>query len=157
MALLEYFSNHHEHFLYLIAGLCFVIELSVIGLSGPLFFFAIAAFLTGVAVDLGLIQGLEIEIFTVGVLTSVITALLWKPLKRFQNAEKTTDQSSDMIGRVVISSSEITKHQGSIRHSGIDWPARISPESDSAPIDSDSPCEITKVDGNTMIVKRTDS
>jgi len=97
--LLQHFSEHHDQLLYLIAGLSFIAELTLVGLGGPLLFFAIASFLTGVLVSAGLISGWESETFTVGMLTGVVTALLWKPLKRFQNSGGGRDTSSDMIGR----------------------------------------------------------
>ncbi|WP_235015222.1 hypothetical protein [Oceanicoccus sp. KOV_DT_Chl] len=47
MDIVQHFSNHHDQLYYLIAGLSFVVELTVIGLGGPLLFFAIATLVTG--------------------------------------------------------------------------------------------------------------
>lgn len=79
--IIQYFSNHHDQLFYLIAGVSFVIELTVLGLGGPLLFFAIASFLTGLCVSTGVVSGWETEGFALGVFTLIITLLFWKPLK----------------------------------------------------------------------------
>jgi membrane protein implicated in regulation of membrane protease activity len=150
--LLTYFSQHHDQLLYLVAGLSFVAELTLMGLGGPLLFFAIACFLTAILISLGLISGWEAEAFTVGVLTAAITLLLWKPLKRFQNSGGGADTSSDMIGKQVTTSSEVSSSSGSIRYSGIDWNSRLA-EGLQVNIPTDTACEIVGVEGNIMLVK----
>ena len=47
MEYINYFTENHAQLFYLIAGLSFVIELTILGMSGPLLFFAIASVLTG--------------------------------------------------------------------------------------------------------------
>ena len=155
MDIIQYFSNNHDQFLYLIAGVSFVIELSVMGMGGPLLFFAAAAFITGMLVSFGIVSGWEAETFTVGILTAAIAALLWKPFKNYQNSGGQADNSSDMIGLQVPTSSEITLNGGTIRYSGIDWNARLG-ESDGAAIESIAEgvrCKIIGVDGNVMLVE----
>ena len=154
MALVEFITNNHDSVLYIVAAIAFLIELSVMGLSGPLLFFAIATLLTGVLSSLGIISNWQIEIACVGVLTTVVAIVLWKPLKKFQNQGGGPDTSSDMIGKTVPSASEITKVSGKIRFSGIDWNARLD-ESEMESIQVDQSCVITGVDGNTMIVKKS--
>tara|TARA_B100000809_G_scaffold266065_1_gene327175 strand:+ start:9873 stop:10337 length:465 start_codon:yes stop_codon:yes gene_type:complete len=152
MDIVQYFSNNHDQLLYVIAGLSFVVELSVMGMGGPLLFFAAASFITGILVSMGVISGWEAEVFTVGVLTAAIAALLWKPFKRFQNSGGRSDTSSDMIGLTVPVSAEISHNGGSIRYSGINWKARLALASETA-IAPDERCEIVAVEGNVMIVK----
>ncbi len=124
-SLIEHFAQHHDHLLYMIAGLCFVLELSVLGLSGPLLFLALSCLLTGVMVTLGIISGWEMEVLSVGVLAALSATLLWKPLKKFQNAGVGHDTSSDMIGKVLPVTRLITRDQGTVAYSGIDWQARL--------------------------------
>ena len=150
--IMQYFSNHHDQFFYLVSGVSFIVELTVLGLGGPLLFFAIASFLTGLCVSMGLISGWEVEGFTLGVLTLLATLVFWKPLKRFQNSGGGPDTSSDMIGKQVLSSSEITTMDGSIRYSGIDWSARLADNSAVEAISNGSSCIIVAVDGNVMLV-----
>ncbi len=153
MDIYHYFVQNHAQLYYLIAGVSFIVELAVLGFSGPLLFFAIASVFTGILIQLGVISGWEIEVLTVGLLTGIITALLWKPFKRFQNSGGGPDTSSDMIGKQVPSSSEITHLQGHIRFSGINWHARLADDCPQEAIESDTPCIITGVEGNVMLVK----
>lgn len=153
MALMEYFSQHHDQLFYLVAGLSFIVELTVMGVGGPLLFFAIASVLTGVLISLGIITGWEVEFFTAGVLTAITAVILWKPLKVFQNSGGGPDTSSDMIGQQVPTSSEVTASSGSIRHSGINWSSRLAADSGVEHIPTDTACMITGVDGNVMLVK----
>tara|TARA_R110002096_G_scaffold125111_5_gene270479 strand:+ start:1145 stop:1621 length:477 start_codon:yes stop_codon:yes gene_type:complete len=151
--IVHYFAEHHDHLFYLIAGVSFIVELAVIGLGGPLLFIAIASFITGILIGLGVISGWEMEIFTLGILTAITTLLLWKPLKNFQNSGGGADTSSDMIGRQVTASSEISTSSGTIRYSGIDWNSRLDSHAGVDAIANGAKCTITSVDGNIMIVK----
>jgi membrane protein implicated in regulation of membrane protease activity len=152
MSLFEYIAGHHAEVFYFIAGLGLVVELTITGLSGPLLFVAFASLVTGVLIDLGLISGWETEILALGILSAGITLLLWKPFKNFQNSSDGSDSSSDMIGKQVPASAEITAASGSIRYSGINWSSRLA-EGVSAPIAEGQNCVITAVDGNIMIVE----
>ena len=153
MDIAAYISANHAHLFYVIAGLSFLIELTVMGLSGPLLFFAIASFITAILISMGLISGWDIEIFTLGVLTGIIAFLLWKPLKRFQNSGDGSDNSSDMIGRQVPVSKTVSQAAGSIRYSGINWNSRLDEGAGVESIDEGKLCTITSVDGNIMLVK----
>lgn len=153
MDLVQYFSSNHDHLLYLIAGVSFVVELSVMGMGGPLLFFAMASAITGLLVGAGVISGWEAEVLCLGVLTAIIAALLWKPFKNFQNSGGQADTSSDMIGLSVPTSSEVTVNGGSIRYSGINWSARLHDEATEDSIAADVRCTIVGVDGNIMLVK----
>jgi len=149
---MEYFLENPAHLWYLIAGISFVIELSVMGLSGPLLFFAIASLTTGILVSIGIIDSWQSEIFTVGLLTAVVTIILWKPLKSLQNSKNQTDNSSDMVGLTVLATTEINISSGTIRYSGINWQARLADEAHGITIDEKSQCKIVAITGNTMLV-----
>lgn len=153
MDLFQYFANHHAQLLYILAGVSFIVELTVMGLGGPLLFFAVACFLTAVFTSFGLLSGWESELFSVGLLTGIIALLLWKPLKRFQNQGGGPDNSSDMIGLQVPCTAEVTIQSGAVRYSGINWRARLDSESDVKSMQIGELCEITGVEGNIMIVK----
>ncbi|ARN75589.1 NfeD family protein [Oceanicoccus sagamiensis] len=152
MDIIQYFLDDHARLLFLLAGISFAIELTIMGLGGPLLFFAIATFITGILVSAGIITGWESEILVVGILTAVITIGLWKPLKNLQNNGGGPDTSSDMIGQNVPSSSEITSNSGTIRYSGVDWNARLDSGCSVDSIAEGERCLITAVDGNVMIV-----
>lgn len=149
---MESFIAHHHLMWYAIAGVCLVIELGVMGLSGPLLFFGIASIVTGILVNAGVIDGWQSEVLTVGILTAVITLLLWKPLKKMQNNRPKTDNSSDMIGLQVPVIDDITKKSGTIRYSGVNWHARLAEHTQVNVIESNSICLIVAVTGTTMLV-----
>ena len=155
MDILALINANHDHFFYILAGISFILELSVLGLSGPLLFFAMASLATAILISAGLISGWELEVFLAAVLTALIALLLWRPLKNFQNSGGGTDTSSDMISRVVTASKDITPEEGAIRYSGIDWQARIEAGTDEMFITEGDQCIITSVDGNVMLVKGT--
>ena len=150
---MEYFLENPDHLWYLIAGISFIVELSIMGLSGALLFFALASLATGILVSMGLIEGWQSSILTVGLFSVVIAVVLWKPLKKFQNAKADTDNSSDMIGLKVPVSGTVTETSGSIRYSGIDWQARLTEDTNVESINENSPCQIVAITGNTMLVK----
>lgn len=150
---MDYFLENPDHLWYLIAGISFVIELSIMGLSGPLLFFAIASLTTGILVSMGIVEGWQGEILAVGVLTAFVAAVLWKPLKSLQNSKGKTDNSSDMVGLQVLVSTEVTTTAGSIRYSGINWQARLADEITETSISEHSLCEIVAITGNIMLVK----
>ena len=144
--------NNHSLVWFAIAGLSFILELSVMGLGGPLLFFAIASTITGICVSVGLVTTWPFEILLVGLLTAVVTSLLWIPLKRMQNKTTATDESSDMIGLRVLINEDITESSGTIRYSGINWNARLA--KGESTIKTDQFCVINAIDGTTLIVSK---
>ena len=155
MEIFELINANHDRFFYVLAGTSFILELSLLGLSGPLLFFAIASLVTALLISVGLISGWEEEILVVGALTVLIALLLWKPLKKFQNSGGGADTSSDMIGREVKVSKDITAEEGAIRYSGIDWQARLDASANEAFLAAGEQCIIASVNGNIMLVKET--
>ncbi|MFT5422000.1 MAG: hypothetical protein ACI9D5_002766 [Candidatus Endobugula sp.] len=155
MDLIDYFSANHSSLLFLIAGIAFVIELAVMGLSGLLLFFAIGCFITAILTYYGVLNGWESEAFSVGLLSCLAAMLLWKPLKNFQTKAIPLDNSSDMAGREVPCSESITRSGGAIRYSGINWPARLDTSCAATQIDVGDQCVIVSVDGNVMLVTQT--
>lgn len=154
---MDYFLQNYDKLLYIIAGVSLVLELTVMGLSGPLLFFAIACGITGVIVSAGLITSWEFIVLSVGILSLFSAFILWKPLKSFQGPTQVSDNSSDMIGQIVPVSEEVTVNGGSIRHSGISWQARLDSNSTLKSLEKELRVEICAVDGNVMIVKERPS
>jgi len=150
---MQVFLESHQLIWWAIAGLSLVVELGVMGLSGPLLFFAFASIITGVLISLGFVEGWQSEILVVGVLTAVITLLLWKPLKNIQNSRSKTDNSSDMIGLQVTVFEDVTSSTGSIRYSGVNWHARLAEDVEVDVIENNCICIIVAITGTTMLVK----
>jgi len=153
MEFFQYLNDHPAQVLYFVAGLSFVIELTVMGLSGPLLFFAIACFLTAIMTSIGLLSGWESVLFSLGSLTAIVTFILWKPLKNFQNKGSGKDSSSDMIGLSVVSTSSISMKPGTVRYSGIDWPAKLAEDCGDITIEPEVTVQIVAITGNTLFVK----
>ena len=78
----DYLLNNHDKFLYGLAGICLLIELTLIGLSGPLLFFALGCVFTGILISLNFISAWEIELLFIGLFSLLSAVLLWKPLKK---------------------------------------------------------------------------
>jgi len=151
--IIDYLFQHHDKFLYIIAGVALLVELTLIGLSGPLLFFAIGCALTGVLISLNMISTWEIELLFVGLFTLLSSLVMWKPLKKFQGKGPVSDNSSDMIGQMVTVSETLSKQGGSIRFSGINWTARLDQNSSIETIEIGQLVKIYAVDGNIMIIK----
>lgn len=150
--MMEHFSQHHDQLLFAIAGLCLLLEMGVLGMSGPLLFLALSCLVTGVLSNLGIISGWEAEIFFVGALSAISAAVLWKPLKKFQNAKEQPNTSSDMIGRQLPVTFAVTQDQGRVSYSGIEWQARLE-TSNLNEIPLAARAEVVAVDGSLLIVK----
>lgn len=152
MDLANYFSQHHDQLFYLAGCIGLIVELTVMGMSGPLLFFSIASFITGGLISAGIVSDWTTEILTFGVISAVVTAILWKPLRSIQNKGDGSDTSSDMIGQAVPCAETVTPNGGAIRHSGINWMARLSSHAEVEKIEAGERCVITAVEGNVMIV-----
>lgn len=155
MGVMQYLSENHAALLYMVAVLSFIIELTVLGLSGPLLFFALSCFVTAVLTSSGVLVSLESEILSVGVLMAMFTMVLWRPLKNFQNSGGGADDSSDMIGQHVPCMTQVSAFEGKIRHSGVQWNARLAPSCSVSVIEEGATCVIAGVEGNVMLVTTT--
>ncbi|GIC79296.1 NfeD family protein [Moritella sp. F3] len=151
--LIDYLQNNHDQLLYVVGAIALIIELSVTGLSGPLLFFGLSCLISGLLVSIGVIQGWELEVLSVGLLSGVVALLLWKPLKQFQGNRTVQDTSSDMIGQTVPVSETVTINGGKVRHSGINWNARLSESATVSSLDVGLRVKIVAVDGNVLIVE----
>ena len=150
---IDYLFHNHDKLLYLIAGISLLVELTLIGLSGPLLFFAIGCAATGLLISFNVISSWELELLFVGIFTLLSSLLMWKPLKHFQGSGKISDNSSDMIGQMVAVSEPLSKQGGAIRFSGINWTARLAEDSNKETIAIGEMVKIVAVDGNIMIIQ----
>jgi membrane protein implicated in regulation of membrane protease activity len=123
--------------IFLIVGLVlFGMDIFVIGLS-PLLFVAAGALVTSAIVFVAGWGGgiLHLAGWTLGYLEagaiwailSVLIALVGRGrLEAFQSAGIEDDRSSDLIGREMVTTEEITKTAGWISFSGTTWQARLA-------------------------------
>jgi membrane protein implicated in regulation of membrane protease activity len=138
----------------LIAGLVLLaIDIVVIGLS-PVMFVGVGAIATSVllyatgwrpalAETLALVAGASLLVALVG----------WRPLQRFQAADVREDQSSDLIGRELVTTHVVTKEGGIVHWSGLDWQARLAAD---APVDNLAPgarARVTRVENLALVLE----
>ncbi|MGD9540145.1 NfeD family protein [Methylocystis sp.] len=111
----------------LIAGLILLgLDIVVIGLS-PVMFVAVGALLTSAVLYVSGWRPSLIETTAIVAGVSLLIAIVGrKPLQRFQNADIEEDKSSDLIGREVTTTHEVTKTRGVIFWSGVEWQARLA-------------------------------
>jgi len=151
-SIMDYFVQHHDQLLYTIAAISLLLELSVLGMSGPLLFFALSCLLTGLLVSFGLVSSWEMEVLLVGVFTFASAFLLWKPFKNYQNAKEAPNTSSDMIGRQLLVKTAVSQDTGSVAYSGIEWQARLAVGA-TGNIAPGAHAEVVAVDGSLLLVK----
>ncbi len=150
--MVEYFSQHLDYFFYVLAGICLLVDLSILGMSGPLLFIGIGALVTGLFVTLGLIEHFRVALVIFAGFSAASAALLWKPLKQFQNKEVGPETTSDMVGKIIPASARITKTDGRVYYSGVEWLARLDASTD-VPIEAETQVQVTSVDGTIMLVR----
>jgi inner membrane protein len=127
----------HPALLFLIAGLLLLgVDIFVLGLS-PLLFVAAGALATGgilyAASWKGGILSLAgwnpgfLEALALCAAISLVLAIFGRgPLQKFQNANIREDKSSDLIGREVVTTQDVTKMEGFVYWSGTQWQARLA-------------------------------
>jgi membrane protein implicated in regulation of membrane protease activity len=149
---IEYFSLHQDYFFYALAGICLLVELGLLGISGPLLFVALGSLLTGIFISLGLIHAFSVAVVIFAGLSVASAALLWTPLKKLQNKEVGPETSSDMVGKVLLVTARVTQTDGRVSYSGVEWLARLDGSSNEA-IEVDCRVEVTSVNGTILEVK----
>ena len=147
-----YFSQHHDYFLFALAGICLLIELSVLGLTGPLLFIAIGCLVTGLLITLKITNDYHVELVLVALISLASAAILWNPLKKIQDKERGPETSSDMVGKILPVTALITQHDGRVSYSGIEWLARLDSSSSDA-IEPGNKVKVTGVDGTIFLVR----
>jgi inner membrane protein len=149
---IDYLAQHQDYFFYALAGICLLIELGLLGISGPLLFVALGSLLTGIFISLGLIHAFSVAVVIFAGLSVASAALLWAPLKKLQNKEVGPETSSDMVGKILPVTARITQADGRVTYSGIEWLARLDSSSSEA-IEVESRAEVTSVDGTILVVR----
>jgi inner membrane protein len=150
---IDYFSQHHDYLFYAIAAICILIEISFLGMSGPLLFVAVGGLITGIFISVGVIQSFSIAIVLLAGFSIASTALLWGPLKKLQNRTSGVETGSDMVGKILPVTMRVTKANGRVSYSGIEWLARLD-NANSEPVEVNDRVEVTSVDGTLLIVKK---
>ena len=86
--MLEYFNENQASFWFALGALALIVELLVLGMSTIiLFMLGIGALATGTLMYLGILgEGWLLGTAVTGIIAFAAGVLLWKPLKRYQEA-----------------------------------------------------------------------
>ncbi|MCH9675661.1 MAG: NfeD family protein [Gammaproteobacteria bacterium] len=156
--MVEYFNANQHTFWFVLGFALLALEGLVLGMTtGVVLFSSIGALVTGGLLAFGLIPVNWIAGIAAFAISSVlVTAVLWKPLKRMQSEDVVTDtKSSDLIGHSFRLSSDITRDRhGTTRYSGIEWRVELDETSHEDNLPSGERVEVSGVDAGLFRVKR---
>ncbi|NTS77763.1 NfeD family protein [Catenovulum sp. SM1970] len=121
---MDWFNENMTETLFILGLVLLCIEILVLGFSTfILFFIGLALLLIGGLLAIGVIENSLIQVvLSTAVLTAILAAVLWQPLKRMQ--EKTDDRkvTSDFDGMTFILGDDIDESGGfTYAYSGINW------------------------------------
>jgi len=161
--MIEYFETHQYAFWFTAGFLLLALEaLALCFASGVILFSGLGALLTGALIWFGIIPSTWIAgIASFGLSSVVITAALWKTLKKLQdrnNHISTQDYSSDFIGYSFRLAETITHTQpGNTRYSGIEWRVEIEDATNVEEISADKKVVVCSVDAGVFRVKEQEN
>ena len=156
--MIEYFNSNPSAFWFTAGFALLALDLLAFGLSsGFVLFFGLGALTTGGLMSAGIIPPTWLAgIASFGLTSSIITGLLWKPLKQLQdnkNKISTKDTSSDFIGYEFRLAETITSTApGKTRYSGIDWRVEIDDSSSLESIEKGVKVSVISVDAGLFRV-----
>ncbi|MDH5324691.1 MAG: NfeD family protein [Gammaproteobacteria bacterium] len=155
--MIEYIQAHQAGFWIALGFLLLAVEVLITGFSTIVLLFAgLGAVATGLLIMAGILpQTWLAGIATFGISTGVLSALLWGPMKRFQDkSEPQNKQSSDFVGLEFVCNSDISLTQpGSHKYSGITWKVEIDTDTGLDQIANGTPVVVSEVNVGLFKVK----
>ena len=153
---IDYIVDHQTEF-WLVFGLVMLAIEVVTGFVTAVFLFTgLGALATGLLMSLGMLPETWISgVSCTGISSGIITALLWKPLKKLQGNRLTQkDNSSDLVGYEFVVDSDITvANPGSVNYSGIKWTVKIDEAAGVDSIEAGQKVTVNSVDVGLFKVK----
>lgn len=147
----EFISQYLAESLIVLGLILLTVEVIILGFSTfILFFLGISLILTGMGVWVELLPATWTSIFIANaVITTVLTAGLWRPLKRIQNTTDTKTVKNDFIG-ISFFVEQAVDRQGLYQHkySGISWQVKSE-----QPISANTEVEVVKADVGVLWVE----
>ena len=158
MIMMEYINNNLSGFWIATGFILLTIEVLLFGFSTIIFLFAgLAAIITGLLMMSGVLaESWTAGIACFGITTGVISASLWKLLKKMQNRSQSDQKpQSDFVGIEFVLGSDIsTTEPGKYRYSGIDWKVEIDSSSKAGEISKGDRVRVASVEvGVLRVVK----
>ena len=130
--MLEYFNENQASFWFALGALALIVELLVLGMSTIiLFMLGIGAIATGTLMYMGILgEGWLLGTAVTGIIAFAAGVLLWKPLKRYQEAEvPRSGESSDFLGmEFTLSSLLDVENTSTHQFSGVSWRVELARE-----------------------------
>ena len=130
--MLEYFNENQASFWFALGALALIVELLVLGMSTIiLFMLGIGALATGTLMYMGVLgEGWLLGTAVTGIIAFAAGVLLWKPLKRYQEAEvPRSGESSDFLGmEFTLSSLLDVENTSTHQFSGVSWRVELARE-----------------------------
>jgi len=156
--MIEYINMHQSGFWIAIGFALLAAEVLLFGFTTIIFLFAgLGAIVTGLAMMFGLLpETWTAGISCFGITTGIISAVLWKPLKKMQdNSTPPQRQSSDLIGYEFVLQQDITTLQpGQHRYSGVDWKVELDSQAGDQ-LSAGQRVTVTSIDAGIFRVKST--
>lgn len=152
----DYIVSHQSEF-WLVFGFALLALEVVTGFTVGVFLFAgLGALTTGGLMSFGLLPETWIAgIACTGISTGVITAVLWKQLKKLQGGRAIEkDNSSDLIGHTFVVESDISVTKpGLTNYSGISWKVEIDRNAGVDTIEAGKSVTVSSVEVGAFKVK----
>lgn len=148
---MSFVQEHLSEWLVALGLLLLVIEIAILGFSTfVLFYVGIATVITGSLMFIGILpESILYALVTIAVLSGVLAAVLWKPLKKMQSQTEAPKAESDLIGLEFDAPAELGNHKtASYRFSGIEWQLKAKQE-----IPAGSTVKVVKVEVGIMHVE----
>jgi membrane protein implicated in regulation of membrane protease activity len=155
--MIDYINNNLSGFWIAVGFTMLAAEVLLFGFTTIVFFFGgLGAVVTGLLLMAGVLPESWIaSIACFGIATGIISALLWKPLKKLQN-KSAADQKpqSDFVGiKFKLDQAISSSNFGKYRYSGISWTVQIAPDSEVDQIAKGHQVEVVSVDVGVFRVK----
>jgi len=157
--MVEYINNNLAGFWIALGFAMLAAEVLLFGFTTIIFLFAgLGALVAGLLMSSGIIPETWIAgTACFGIATGVSSAILWKPLRRMQDAATPQKrQRSDIVGYEFVLTDDITvTRPGSHRYSGVDWKVEIDSSSEVDTLAKGDRVVVVSVDvGVFRVIKR---
>lgn len=155
--MIEYIQSHQSGFWITAGFILLVAEALVFGFATIIILFAgIGALVTGLLMTIGVLPETWIAgVSSFGLSTGVVSILLWKPMRRLQNDNVSSQSnSSDLIGYEFVLQEDISPMKtGHHRYSGIDWTIELDPSAAADSLSAGQRVKVVSVDAGIFRVK----
>ena len=155
--MIEYIQTHQSGFWIALGFLLLASEALLFGFSTIIFLFTgIGALLTGLLMGAGILPETWIAgISACGITTGIVSVLLWKPMRKLQDDNVSTQSnSSDLIGyQFVLQEDMSLVNPGYHRYSGVDWKIELDSTADVDSLSAGQRVAVVSLDAGIFRVK----